>query len=693
MRQINKFWCFTLLASLVTMGAVAFTLFTVWEKLTPKQAEMIFCVFQEYAGFFFIACFLVLGVIGLGLDAIFNIYILPVKKILTETAVMYTSNPSHRLQPEGRGDLAELALVINNFAGKFENLKNNVTRQIHSAKKETENEKNLLAAVMDEIAEGVLIFNRSGRILLYNSQAGRLFSRPAQGGGADVVTRKEFIGLGRSIFHFLDKNVITRAVNEVEERLKGEMDHAASSFTAVLHNHCMLNFEIIPVIDRRKSITGFVLTFTDITEKAGLYCRLHASLAQLQQSLVPCTDQQEHPGNGSIHGQFAAMKEEILDSVAIELPLTRLSMADLLSALQREAALQYDIRLFVQGEGSGKTGVLINIFSFTSAFLFTAQGVAALTGARRLFLTCSCEELTVSLDLEWENSRVTMDELGRIMARDSSLFLPLPYILEKNRAELSFLPGNNSICSRIRFTISLDRGVEWNQGKRAPVFADSRPEFYDFDLFQADDGNVDLLEKNLDDISYTVFDTETTGLDPAGGDEIISIGAVRIVNRRIQYQETFETLVDPGRDIPADSFKIHGISHRMVKGKPVIEDVLPQFHKFVGNTVLLGHNIAFDMKMLRIKEEAAGIRFFKAPVLDTLLLSAVLYPAHGRHDLETIARRLGVDIMGRHTSLGDAIAAAEIFIKTIPVLQERGIFTLKQALEASKKTYYARLKY
>ncbi|HKK90065.1 MAG TPA: 3'-5' exonuclease, partial [Desulfobacteraceae bacterium] len=234
---------------------------------------------------------------------------------------------------------------------------------------------------------------------------------------------------------------------------------------------------------------------------------------------------------------------------------------------------------------------------------------------------------------------------------------------------------------------------EWNQGKRAPVFADSRPEFYDFDLFQADDGNVDLLDKNLDDISYTVFDTETTGLDPEGGDEIISIGAVRIVNQRIQYQETFETLVDPGRDIPADSFKIHGISHRMVKGKPVIEDVLPQFHKFVGNTVLLGHNIAFDMKMLRIKEEAAGIRFFKAPVLDTLLLSAVLYPAHGRHDLETIARRLGVDIMGRHTSLGDAIAAAEIFIKTIPVLQERGIFTLKQALEASKKTYYARLKY
>jgi len=675
------------------MGAVAFTLFTVWEKLTPEHANVIFFVFQEYAGFFYIAFFLVLGVIGLGLDAIFNIYILPVKKMLTETAVMYTSNPSHRLQPEGKGDLAELAVVINNFAGKFENLKNNVTRQIHSAKKETENEKKLLAAVMNEIAEGVLIFNRSGRILLYNTQAGRLFSRPSQGGGSDVASRKKFIGLGRSIFHFLDKNEITRAVNEVEERLKGEMDHAASSFTAVLHNNCMLNVEIIPVIDRTKTITGFVLTFTDITEKAGLYCRIHSSLVQLQHRLGVCTDPKDNPGNGSIQGQFAAMQEEILDSMAIELPLTRLSMTDLLSALQRDVALQSDIRLFVQESGPRKTGVFINLFSFTSAFLFMAQGIAALTGTRRFFLTCSCEDITVSLDLEWENSRVTMDDLRHIMARDSTLFLPLPYILEKNRAELSFLPGNGSICSRIRFTIRLDRGGESCQGKRAPVVADSRPEFYDFDLFQADDGNVDLLDKSLESVSYTVFDTETTGLDPEGGDEIVSIGAVRIVNQRIQYQETFETLVDPGRDIPAEASMIHGISHNMVKGKPVIEDVLPQFHKFVGNTVLLGHNIAFDMKMLRIKEEATGIRFFKAPVLDTLLLSAVLYPAHGRHDLETIAKRLGVDIMGRHTSLGDAIATAEIFIKTIPVLQERGIFTLKQALEASKKTYYARLKY
>jgi DNA polymerase-3 subunit epsilon len=80
-------------------------------------------------------------------------------------------------------------------------------------------------------------------------------------------------------------------------------------------------------------------------------------------------------------------------------------------------------------------------------------------------------------------------------------------------------------------------------------------------------------------------------------------------------------------------------------------------------------------------------------VLDTMLLSAVLHPAQRKHDIESIAERLGITIMGRHTALGDAIATGEVFLKLIPLLAEMGIRTLKQAREASRKTYYARLKY
>jgi DNA polymerase-3 subunit epsilon len=222
--------------------------------------------------------------------------------------------------------------------------------------------------------------------------------------------------------------------------------------------------------------------------------------------------------------------------------------------------------------------------------------------------------------------------------------------------------------------------------------AGARPEFYDFDLFKIRDGDRNLLDTRLTDLTYTVFDTETTGLNPEGGDEIISMGAVRIVNGRLLSDEVFEELVDPRRDIPVASYRIHGINQEMVAEKDPIEKVLPRFRQFVADTVLVGHNIAFDMKLLKLKEQTTRVRFTN-PVLDTLLLSAILHPVHEQHDMENIARRLGISIIGRHTALGDALTTAEIFLKLIPILNSNGILTLGDAMDASKKSYYARLKY
>ena len=84
---------------------------------------------------------------------------------------------------------------------------------------------------------------------------------------------------------------------------------------------------------------------------------------------------------------------------------------------------------------------------------------------------------------------------------------------------------------------------------------------------------------------------------------------------------------------------------------------------------------------------------FTQPVLDTLLLSAVVHPHQSDHSLEGIAQRLGVNVVGRHTALGDAMVTGEIFLKLLPLLAERGIATLGQALEASRETYYVRLQY
>jgi DNA polymerase-3 subunit epsilon len=221
---------------------------------------------------------------------------------------------------------------------------------------------------------------------------------------------------------------------------------------------------------------------------------------------------------------------------------------------------------------------------------------------------------------------------------------------------------------------------------------DSRPEYYDFDLFQMSEGHHALDERLLKNLIYTVFDTETTGLNPSQGDEIIQIGATRIVNSKLLRQDAFEQLIDPGRSIPAASIPIHGITPAMVQGQPRIGQVLPTFHAYASDTVLVAHNAAFDMKFLQLKERSTGLRFDQ-PVLDTLLLSAVIHPHQDSHRLEAIAQRMSIAVLGRHTALGDAMVTAEVFLRMIPLLAEMGIHTLGQAREAAQKTHYARLTY
>jgi DNA polymerase-3 subunit epsilon len=222
--------------------------------------------------------------------------------------------------------------------------------------------------------------------------------------------------------------------------------------------------------------------------------------------------------------------------------------------------------------------------------------------------------------------------------------------------------------------------------------AGSRPEFYDFDLFRAGPASGELEDRSLAEITYTVFDTETTGLDPSLGDEIIQIGATRIVNGKLLHHETFEQLVDPKRSIPEASIAIHGIRPEMLAGQPTIAQVLPAFHTFARDTVLVAHNAAFDMRFLQLKQEETGIRF-EHPVLDTLLLSAWLHPNQESHALEEIALRLGIAAGGRHAALRDAMLTAEVFLKLVPLLAGRGVITLAQAREVERNTYYARLKY
>jgi len=130
----------------------------------------------------------------------------------------------------------------------------------------------------------------------------------------------------------------------------------------------------------------------------------------------------------------------------------------------------------------------------------------------------------------------------------------------------------------------------------------------------------------------------------------------------------------------------------LLPSQPVITEVLPGFHAFTADSVLVAHNAAFDMRFLQLKEKATGLHFDN-PVLDTLLLSSVVHPNQEGHSLDAIAERFNITIVGRHTALGDALVTAEILLKLIPLLEAQGIHTLEEALSASFKSPFVKIKY
>jgi DNA polymerase III epsilon subunit family exonuclease len=193
-------------------------------------------------------------------------------------------------------------------------------------------------------------------------------------------------------------------------------------------------------------------------------------------------------------------------------------------------------------------------------------------------------------------------------------------------------------------------------------------------------------QHRLDALTFVVFDTETTGLRPEAGDRVVSLAGVRVRGGAVKRQETFDTLVDPGRAVPSESIRIHGISSEMLVGAPLLAAALPAFLEFAGPAVLVGHEIAFDLRFLEPEARRLGLPSLAEShaILDTRLLSRSLHGPGESHTLDAVAQRLGVPITGRHSALGDALITAEILVRLLTLVQKRGTLTLGQALDASQ---------
>lgn len=164
----------------------------------------------------------------------------------------------------------------------------------------------------------------------------------------------------------------------------------------------------------------------------------------------------------------------------------------------------------------------------------------------------------------------------------------------------------------------------------------------------------------------TVFDLETTGLEPRKGHRIIEIAGVRIEGGRLLKEEAFAAFVNPERPIPWEARQVNRISDADVAAAQTIDVVLPRFLDFAKGSVLLAHNAAFDAGFLDVEKEYCWGYIDLPEILCTMRLSQSLYPAEFRHNLDVLARRFGLAFPEeRHRALADTLLAAEALLKML----------------------------
>ena len=174
--------------------------------------------------------------------------------------------------------------------------------------------------------------------------------------------------------------------------------------------------------------------------------------------------------------------------------------------------------------------------------------------------------------------------------------------------------------------------------------------------------------------TFVVFDLETTGFSPSKN-QIIEIGAVKVVNGSIAQR--FSTFVNPKVPIPFEIEQLTSINDDMVLDAPVIDEILPKFMEFCQDAVMVAHNADFDMSFIKYNCSALGLDCEKT-VLDTVALSRVLLPSLNRFKLDTVAKALNISLAHHHRAVDDAACTAEIFVKLVEMLRDRGVETMEE---------------
>ena len=179
---------------------------------------------------------------------------------------------------------------------------------------------------------------------------------------------------------------------------------------------------------------------------------------------------------------------------------------------------------------------------------------------------------------------------------------------------------------------------------------------------------------------FIVFDVETTGLSPTGGDRIVEIAALKVKEGKIVGE--FYYLVNPKRALSAEAMMINQVTEEMVANAPTSQVVLPQLIDFIGGACVAGHNVRFDLGFVGYELALIGRRIKEeTPVVDTLKMSRELLPYLNNHKLAYIARSLGISIGETHRAMADVKITVAVLIRLMDMAAEKNLDKVGKFLE------------
>jgi DNA polymerase-3 subunit epsilon len=615
-------------------------------------------------------------------------YMRPITEIRRGAEIVSRINLDHRIKIDAGDEIEDLADEFNLMAENLGRVYSELEERVREATRTVQEERNRLATVLRTMVDGVVVANTAAEIILMNPRA-RI-----------ILDRGFTSGIGAALSSIFPRDRLSFHLKRLRQGWDAGRE-AVEEVVFPLSDGRLLKGSLSVVPGPGGERAGFLLVFRDLSAPTEEGNRFEETLREMPQLLRgPVATSRSLVETLQRHREMSAEKQQAFLAALAE-EMTRLS--ERVAALEEAAgaartsrwpAIPSNPRELLEESVASIPGISVEIeagdgvippvlvepFSWVSSLRCVLQWIEQRSSGQ--------PSVTANLRVEDGTVVTTFRIMGTFTGDLSELEsleispageepLPLGEAVRRNRGEL----WTRSYGDSLEVRLALLQATAVFEGRSADGLIEGEPEFYDFDLFLPRPifEREDILQADLADLEYVVLDTETTGLNLSQGDKVVSISAVRIRRGRVQNADIFHTLVNPGRSIPPESVEFHHIEDHMVADAPSMDDVYPKFVTYVADAILVAHNAAFDKKCLDMAAAAAGLPQLDNPILDTLFLSYSLHQGTEGHSLDALAEQMGVTIEGRHTSLGDARATAQVFLGLLSLLPGRGVRTLADA--------------